>query len=191
MISQPRVVTIGLALSALLFVALVVPRDAAAQLTADTTSVPIPWRSVAAWGSLALGTGETRAQGGGGVAGIACANVSVGPWLLTYRNSDVGPFISAGSGVRDKGILAGMRTGGHRLFGSAALGYARANPYHQSDNSSYATVAPSVGVLAYDATLHANAYVAGIALSLSGAIGPSHTAYSAFTVGVEAGWFGW
>lgn len=168
---------------------LAAPQVIGAQSLRDTTAIAT---RVAAWGSVALGTGDTRAQGGsGGLAGVVRANVSVGPWLVTYRGSDVGPFISAGSGVRDAGILAGMRSGGHRLFGSAAIGYARANAYHQSDNASYPDVAPSVGVLAYDATLHANAYVAGIALSMSGAVGPSHTTYSAFTVGVELGWFGW
>ena len=35
------------------------------------------------------------------------------------------------------------------------------------------------------------AYVVGLALSLSGGIGPSRATYSAITLGVEAGWFGW
>lgn len=189
MFSQPCVIAFGRI--ALLTVVLVMPRATAAQSASDTTTIARRWREpVAAWGSVGLGTGNTQAQGGGGVAGVVRGNVSIGPWLVTYRGSDVGPFISAGSGVRDAGILAGMRTGGHRLFGSAALGYARANPYHQSDNSSYATVAPSVGALAYDFTLHANAYVPGIALSMSGDIGPSNSTYSAFTLSVELGWFG-
>ena len=174
----------------LLTLALNVP-VVAAQSATDSTTPTTNWHPpVAAWGSVGLGPGRTQEAPGGGVAGVVRANVSVGPWLLMYRANDVGPFISAGSGVRDAGILAGMRTGGHRLFGSAALGYARANSYHQSDNSSYPDVAPSVGALAYDFALHANAYVAGLALSFYGDIGPSHTTYSAFTLSLELGWFG-
>jgi hypothetical protein len=141
---------------------------------------------VAAWVSAGVGTGGVQVQNGGSsVAGVARVSASVGPWLLTYRASDVGPFMSAGSGVRDAGILAGVRTSGHRAFASAALGYARANPYHSNDPSE-----PSVGVMAYDVAVHANAFVPGIALAFSGDVGPSRATYVAVTLSAELGWFG-
>ena len=172
---------------AVLLAVVAVPRTASAQFESETAprfSVP-----VAAWGSVGLGPGNPPDHRSG-VAGIVRANASAGPFLLGYRYTDAGPFISAGSGVREKGVLAGVRTGGHRLFGSAALGYARSTPYYQSDNNG-PTDSPSAGVLAYDATVHANAYVVGLALSLSGGIGRSNVTYSAVTLSLEAGWFGW
>jgi hypothetical protein len=141
---------------------------------------------VAVWVSGGVGSGGVQVQNGGSsVAGVARASASVGPWLLTYRSSDVGPFMTAGTGVRDAGILAGVRTSGHRAFASAALGYARANPYHSNDPSE-----PSVGVMAYDVAVHANAYVPGIALAFSGDVGPSRATYVAVTLSAELGWFG-
>jgi hypothetical protein len=118
------------------------------------------------------------------------ANLSVGSLLFTYRGSDVGPFIGTGAGVRDDAALVGVRTGGRRLFGSAALGYARATPYQQCDQCGVTREDPGVGVLAYDVTAHANYIIPGIAVSVSGNLGPSRAAYSAITVELELGWFG-
>jgi hypothetical protein len=160
----------------LLTVVVAVPHRALGQFESETA--PRFNNSVAAWGSVGLGPGNTRTYGESLVAGVLRANLSVGPWLLTYRNSDIGPLMDVGPRIRDKALLAGVRTGGHRLFASGAIGYARAAPY-------------DLDVLAYDATLHANAYVVGLALSLSGGIGPSRATYTAVTLGVEAGWFGW
>jgi hypothetical protein len=114
----------------------------------------------------------------------------VGPLLLAYRGSDVGPLIAAGPGVHGDAALLGVRAGGRRVFGSAALGYARATSYHQCDQCGVTRVDPSVGVLAYDVTGHANYIVPGIAASFSGNIGPSRAAYSAITFELELGWFG-
>lgn len=189
MFSQRHFSTLGNVV--LLAFVLAIPRALPAQSAADGASSTVGAHPlVAVWASAGLGPGSTQERGGGDVAGVVRANVSVGPWLITYRGGDVGPFMTAGGGVRDAGILVGARTGGHRLFASAALGYARANAYHQSDNSSYPDVAPSVGALAYDFTMHANAYVPGIALSFYGDVGPSHATYSAFTISAELGWFG-
>jgi hypothetical protein len=125
-----------------------------------------------------------------GIGGVLRETISVGPALIMARQSDFGPFIGAGSGVQERGLLLGARTGGRRLFATGALGYVRANPYHQSDNNSNTDVQPSVGALGYDVTVHANAIVVGLALALSGNIGPSKSSYSAITLNVEAGWFG-
>lgn len=140
---------------------------------------------VTAWISAGLGTANIP-----GVVAVLREAISVGPALLMVRQADIDPFIGAGSGVRERGLLVGARTGGRRLFATAALGYVRANPYHQSDNSSYPVVQPSVAAVGYDATLHANAILLGLALGLSGNIGSSNTSYAALTLSVEAGWFG-
>lgn len=190
MLTQSRVIARGSSL--LLALVVTMPVTCLAQSATETVANEAIWPdNLTAWASVGLGTGNTGAvDGSSDIAGVLRATASVGPWLATYRTGDIGPFISAGSGVRDNGVLAGMRTGGHRIFASAAVGYARATPYHQSDNSSYPTIAPSVGALAYELTLHANAVVPGLALSMFGDIGPARSSYSAFTVSVELGWFG-
>jgi hypothetical protein len=106
------------------------------------------------------------------------------------RQSEFGPFMGSGSGVQERGVLLGARSGGRRLFATGALGYVRANPYHQSDNSSDADVQPSVAAVGYDVTVHANAILVGLAFGLSGNIGSSNTSYAAVTLSLEAGWFG-
>lgn len=120
------------------------------------------------------------------------ANVSVGPLLLTYRTSDLGPpFGNGGTGVRDQAILAGLRTGGHRAFGSAALGYARAEQYETGGAQCSAPQACThAGAMAVDLSLHVNWLVPGLAVSYSGTVGPAPVAYSAYTLALELGWFG-
>jgi hypothetical protein len=167
------------------------PHIARAQSLGDTATVVAPTsRPIAAWASVGLGSGAVHGTAGGLLAGMVRAHVSVGSLLLTYRGSDVGPFIAAGDGVSDDAVLAGVRTRGRRLFASTALGYARASHYHQCDGCGVTTVDPGVGVLAYELAMHANLVVPGIAVSFSGNIGPSRVRYSAFTVALELGWFG-
>ncbi|MDQ2665471.1 MAG: hypothetical protein M3Z05_05630 [Gemmatimonadota bacterium] len=190
MLTQSRVIACGNIL--LLALILATPASCLAQVVEETAAGEANWsESLAAWASAGLGPGKIDVPNGNGITAVVRATASVGPWLATYRSGDIGAFISAGSGVRDSGVLAGMRTGGHRVFASAALGYARATPYHQSDGGSrYPTYAPSVAALAYELTLHANAFVPGLALSLFGDLGPAESSYSAFTMSVELGWFG-
>jgi hypothetical protein len=114
----------------------------------------------------------------------------VGALLLTYRGSDLGPLFAAGDGVRGDAALLGVRTGGRMVFGSAALGYARAAHYYSCDGCGAGRMDPGVGALAYDLMGHANYIVPGIAVSFSGNIGPSRVAYSAITLELELGWFG-
>jgi hypothetical protein len=168
-----------------------VPHVALAQSAVDSSEVvPHASRAIAAWASVGFGPGQVHGSGSGALAGEIRVNVSVGSLLLMYRGSDVGPFIGAGDGVRDDAALLGVRAGGRRLFGSASLGYARAAHYHACDGCGAPYVDSGVGVLAYDVTGHANYIVPGIAVSLSGDLGPSRAAYSALTVGLELGWFG-
>jgi hypothetical protein len=167
------------------------PRLVTAQSSADTSGSPAPFRPrVALWGSIGLGSGGVPPNSTSELAGIMKGNLSVGPVVLSFRTSDVGPFIAAGDGVRDNGLLGGVRTGGRRLFGSAALGFANASHYHQCDQCGVTMAEPSVGAMVYDVTAHANLLVLGVAASFSGIMGPARVRYSAFTVGLEAGWFG-
>jgi hypothetical protein len=174
------------------FVALVAcARAASAQEASDTLAVAgVADPPLAIWASVGVGTGHVNGSNDGGVAGALRASVSVGPWLLSYREFGLGPLIGSGDGVRDRALLAGMRTGGHRLFASAALGHGTATHYLQRGEQSAALVDPPVDALAYDAALHANFELLGLALNLSGNVGPARVAYSAVTLALELGWFG-
>ena len=166
------------------------PRLLTAQSSADTAVPPVHLPPVAAWGFFGLGSGGVPPHSESQLAGVAKLNLSVGHVMLSYRNTDVGPFISAGDGVRDNGLLGGVRTGGHHLFASAVLGLANVSHYHQCDQCGRLDVDPSVRVMAYDFTAHANYRVLGVAASFTGVTGPASVRYAAFTVGLEAGWFG-
>ncbi len=178
---------------ALLALVVAVPRASSAQSATDTKPIATAWGdSVAVWASAGIGPASGADQASGLLGGVARATASVGPWLITYRASDVGPFLTSGSGVEETAVLAGMRTAGHRLFVSGAAGYSRAKPYRQGsmDSGGQRAFSPGESALAYEVTLHANAYVPGIALSLTGDIGRSKSTYSAITLSFELGWFG-
>jgi hypothetical protein len=165
---------------------------AAAQGLPDSSVDAVPRLAlpVAAWASASLGPGSVGKSPAGGVASALSGTLSVGPLLVIVRGSDVGPYMSAGDGVNASSVLVGARTSGSRLFASGALGLSRARHYHECDQCGYRTTDSPSDALAYDVTLHANAYVVGLALSLSGNAGSGVASYSAVTLGVELGWFG-
>lgn len=161
-----------------------------AQSAGDTTRGAADDRwPVAAWISAGIGPGFVSAATKNVVSEVLRANVSVGPLLFTYRKSDSGPFES-GDGVQDGALLAGVRSGGRRLFAAAAIGYAEARPYHQCECSEGHDFAPRASGVAYDLTVHANLVIFGVAASLSGVTRASRANYYAFTLALEAGWFG-
>ena len=112
-----------------------------------------------------------------------------GPLLLTFRDADTGPFISAGEEVQDIGVMAGARTSGRRAFLSATVGYAHASSYHHCDCSGR-TPTGNGGVVAYEIMGHANYVYPGLSLSLSGATGPTNVSYHTVGLNLELGYFG-
>lgn len=162
-----------------------------AQLPGDDSAAARASQPVAVWGSVALGSGTVAGSTTNLLAGALRANVSIGRVLLTYRNTDIGPLFSSGPGVRDDAFMIGARTAGRRFFAAAALGYDSASPYHQScGDCSASSPGSSSSGLAYDLSLHANAVIPGLAVSLAGVAGPAQVRYTSFSVGVELGWFG-
>ncbi len=166
------------------------PRILSAQATIDTCAPPVHVPSVGLWASIDGGNAHLASVSTSQGALIGKINLSVGPAMLTVRANDAGPFIGGGDGVRDSGLLGGVRAGWRHLFGSASLGYANANHYHQCEDCGHTDVSPPVGVMVYDVTAHANFFVLGAAVSYSGIQGPPSVRYSVFTLGLEAGWFG-
>jgi hypothetical protein len=156
----------------------------------DHPPVSVAQLHPAFWGSIQLGSGRVASTSSSGLAGVAKVNLSLGPVVLAFRNSDVDPLWSRVDGVRDNGLLGGVRTGGRRLFGSAALGFANASRYRVPCDGCRTAVDPSEDAMTYDISAHANLRVFGLAASFSGIASPSRVRYSAFTVGLEAGWFG-
>jgi hypothetical protein len=85
--------------------------------------------------------------------------------------------------IYDYAVLAGARSRGDRLFIAAAAGVANATLDRGS--SSVELLAP-----AFDLSAHADYRVAGVALALSGVLGPASTRYVAISLGAEVGWLG-
>jgi hypothetical protein len=178
-----------LAFVGLLALIVVFPHTARAQSGVDSSTARAPAsRRIAIWASLGLGGGSVHESDNGTIGGVFAAHASVGRLLLTYRTSDMSSFFG-GPGVRDHALLAGVRTGGRRLFGSAAAGYGLATHYFDFESGTR-TEEPRTGVLAYQLALHGNLLVPGLALSYSGALGSSRVTYSALTLALELGWFG-
>lgn len=147
---------------------------------------------VAVWGSAGLGPGDVRTTAGSGLLAVATRlTASVGPLLLTYRGNDIVAVFSSGDGVRDTSLLLGGRTGGRRVFGSAAMGYGSATPRHDCENCGTNRTGASAGVLAFDLVGHVNYLVPGLAVAFSGTAGPARVSYSSVTINLELGWFGW
>ena len=171
----------------------VAPNALRGQAAPDTSarSATAPAR-VNVWASAGLGPGEMQANSNGVVAGFLRGSVSVGPWLASYRVTDIGPFLSSGNGLADNALLVGLRSAGPRLFASAELGYAYTSPYYSQSMDAGGRHIPqgSQSAMAFDVALHATAPVGGVALTLSGAAGPARSTYTAMSFSVELGWFG-
>lgn len=123
----------------------------------------------------------------GGVAG------SYGSMLAMVRATDteVWSFNDSGSnGVQDYGLLAGLRSRGDRLFVAGAVGIAQATPV--GGTSGVGTLTPDRRLApAFDVSAHADYVAAGIALTISGVLGPNAgTRYLAVSLEADLGWFG-
>ena len=139
---------------------MVAPTALHGQTAPDTSerSISAPAR-VNVWVSAGIGPGEMQANSYGVLAGLLRGSVSVGPWVASYRATDIGPFLSSGNGVVDNALLVGLRSAGPRLFASAELGYAYTSPYYsQSMEAGGRPISQgSQSALAFDVALHATA----------------------------------
>jgi hypothetical protein len=159
--------------------------------TGATLAEPAAWR---AWAFGRLGGASSApvsvATSGGGVltslgGGVAA---SYGTILGMVRVTD-SEQLFVGPGVRDNALLAGLRSRAGHLFVAGAVGIARATAFETTDGSGTRTGTPQAG-FAYDVSAHAAFRVAGLALAISGVVGPQKTSYVAVTLGAELGWFG-
>ena len=156
----------------------------------SSSSAHTSWtEDLAAWGSVGLGPGSIGVTPSP-LAGALRANVSAGPFIATFRTSDVGPFFASGDGVSEQSFLAGVRSRGHRLFAAGVVGYSSASPYHSGGFDQSPTHSSAEGSLAYEGSVHANYMGLGIALSAFGDIGSTRASYTAMTLSVELGMFG-
>ena len=161
-----------------------VPRASAQQPTPGSSENTVRVSDFNAWLSGGIGGGRI------GAAGIYRESISLGPLLLMARQSDIGPVSNAGSGVQDRAALVGLRTTGHRAFASAAVGYASATSYSQSEQCGCRNTGTPNAALAYDLGLHVNNVIPGLAVSVSGTAGNYTVRSSMVTVSIELGWFG-
>lgn len=159
---------------------------------AGAVSPPPQWRG---WGFARVGPAQTwrfdTHARPGAVFGSFAAGVtaSYGSMLGILRATDTecGCFLdSPPAPIHDYAVLAGVRSRGDRLFFAGAAGIAKA------DHAPSGILGPTNAHLAptFDVSAHADYRVAGVALALSGVLGPASTRYVAISFGAEIGWFG-
>jgi hypothetical protein len=147
-----------------------------------------PWRgwAFARAGAGSNAPGSVATSGAGALVAISGGIVvSHGLAVGMVRISDNGQW--DGFGVRDRALLAGIRSRGEHFFVVGAAGLAQATPFITSDGGGSTGAAEAA--LAYDLSAHA-AYGAGLSLAVSGAVGPAKTSYVSLSLGVELGMFG-
>jgi hypothetical protein len=133
-------------------------------------------------GAVATSGGGVLTSAGGGVA------ASYGTLVGMLRATD-SEQLFVGPGVRDNALLVGVRSRADHLFVACAVGIDRATAFQTTDGSGTITGSPQTA-FAYDISAHADFRVVGIALAISGVVGPQRTSYVAVTLGPEFGWFG-
>jgi hypothetical protein len=158
--------------------------------TGATPAAPTAWRG---WVFARLGGASSApvavATSGAGVLTSLSGGVaaSYGPLFGMVRVTDSQQLFD-GPGVLDNAMLAGVRSRGDHLFVAGAIGIAQATPSETSDAGT--ATGPHQAGFAYDVSAHADFSVAGLALAISGVVGPQRTSYVAVTLGAELGWFG-
>lgn len=121
-----------------------------------------------------FGAGVTASYGS--ILGMVRATDNEGPCC---RDNQPNP-------IHDYAVLAGARSRGDGVFFAAAAGIAKA------DDTPSGILGPTNAHLAptFDVSAHADYRIAGVALALSGVLGPASTRYVAISFGAEIGWFG-
>ena len=138
--------------------------------SARTSQIDGHGRPGAVLGSLAFGIGASH----GAILGMARVTDT-----QSWSFGD-----SPSTGVQDYALLAGLRSRRERVFVSGAAGLALATPSRGALNAE-SGLAPT-----YDLTAHADYGIGGVALTVSGVLGPASIRYLAASLGVELGSFG-
>jgi hypothetical protein len=112
-------------------------------------------------------------------------NYSYGRGLLTIRTAEAEHLF--GDGVEDQSVMAGLRTVGHAVVFTGALGAARARHFHNCACGTPTSDAPTAA-LALQTGVHANAGIAGGGLTVSGVVGPRAVHYALLTLDLQLGW---
>jgi hypothetical protein len=160
-----------------------------AQGASPAATTPAQWR---AWAFGRIGPSQTDKPDRPIFAllsgGVAASHGAILGMIRASDNEDPSFRDSQTPGMQDYAVLAGARSRGDRLFIAGAAGVARSTPADVF--SATGTPLSSQLAPAFDISAHADYRVAGLALNLSGALGPPRTRYVALSLGAELGWFG-
>src|SRR5689334_3793332 len=148
-------------------------RSVGAQATAVSPSPE--WRAWA-FGRVGAGRGGPFANSSGVLTSLTGGvAASYGSMLAMVRATDTERCCSIDSpsnGVQDYALLAGLRSRGDRLFVAGAAGIARATPI--GGTTGVGTLTPDRRLApAFDVSAHGDLVAAGIALTISGVLGPN------------------
>ena len=140
-----------------------------------------------AWLSVGLGPGTSP---NASLGGVLSGWYSVGIAAVGVRTSSVGQIL-VGEQRSDRAFLVGARTRGDRGFLLGALGIGRVSSSRTCDGPcSQPLPRPSARAAAYSVEGHANLELAGVGLTVFGALGPETIGFNAFALTVNFGWFG-
>jgi hypothetical protein len=154
-------------------------RGAGAQMEAGEWRAWAFGRAGAAAASKADLRGQMLPSVGAGIA------ASYGPLLGMVRATDIEPGSfedNAGTGMTEYAVLAGVRSPGERLFVAGAAGI--------GESAQHVTLNSNQLVPAFDLSAHADYRFVGVALTISGVLGPSSARYVALSLGAELGKLG-
>jgi hypothetical protein len=169
----------------------------ASSLTAQPTRRPAPTTDSSAssqapdrwphraWisGGLGLGTWPY-----GSLAGIISGWYSGGAVAIGVRAANVGQWF--GEQRSDRAFLVGARTRGNHGFLLGALGAGQVSSSRTCDGPCTGLTRPSASALTYSVEAHGNLEIAGVGLTMFGALGAASTRYNAFALTLNFGWFG-
>jgi hypothetical protein len=172
----------------------------ASSLAAQSPSVPAPTKDSSAaqvpspnpwpqraWISVGLGPSVWP---GSAIAGVLSGWYSAGIGAVGVRAGSASQLFS-GEQRGDRAFLIGARSRGDRGFLLGALGIGRVSSSRTCDGPcSGGLTRPKTRVAVYSVEAHANLELAGVGLTMFGALGPDTIRYEAFALTLNFGWFG-
>lgn len=176
-------------------VGLLGPSVASAQTTDPIPPAVAPPRISRIWVSGGLGPAGFYRTGGLGYR--ASANLSVDRLVLTFRKAGAIESFDGHRHLLGTSVLGGYRLGGKYLYMIPALGFGTAS-FEDDLCTNHIQCTPDVAaqyqddgpVVAYDVGFHANWFVAGLSVNLTGAAGSPKRNFTALVFSFSLGWFG-
>lgn len=156
---------------------------------------PTPPAEIHAWLSGGLGSSKYFETGGGGALRTSGA-LSYRRVVAMVRNMELFEGIDGWTSNDESAVLIGLSARHPGMYLTSAIGVGHAHWHDElpCERHFAACSDPAYNVngstLAYDFGLHADKRVIGLAVNVSGALGPPKTSLIVLALSLELGWFG-